>query len=85
MLSDEEINLHATITAFCGDTLAVHEVFNMLGPKANKFCRMCLYSREDLLAGRTRLGNERTEEVFNEHLEYLRRQNFLLNPGQQLV
>lgn len=76
MLHDEEFNLHATITAFCGDTLAVHEVLNMLGPKANKFCRMCLYSREDLHAGSTRLGNERTEEAFNEHLEYLRRHNF---------
>ncbi|XP_036138783.1 uncharacterized protein LOC118644388 isoform X2 [Monomorium pharaonis] len=76
MLDNEEFNLHATITAFCGDTLAVHEVFNMLGPKSNKFCRMCLYSREDLLAGSTKLGNERTEEVFNEHLQYLHRHNF---------
>lgn len=76
MLNNEEFNVHATITAFCGDTLAVNEVFNMLGPKANKFCRMCLYSREDLHARNTKLGNERTEEVFNKHLEYLRRHNF---------
>lgn len=75
-LHGEEFTLHATLTAVCGDTLAVHEVFNMLGPKANKFCRSCLYSREDLHAGNTKLGNERTEKVFNEHLEYLRRHDF---------
>ena len=73
MLHGEEFNLLATIIAFCGDTLAVHEVFNMIGPKANKFCRMCLYSREDLHAGRTSLSNEKTEEVFNKQMEYLRR------------
>ncbi|XP_070526162.1 uncharacterized protein [Cardiocondyla obscurior] len=76
MLGNEEFTLHATITAFCGDTLAVHEVFNMLGPKANKFCRLCLYSREDLYAGITTFGNERTEETMNEHLEYLHMHNF---------
>lgn len=37
--------LKATLAAFVGDTLAVHDVFNLLGPGANLFCRICTISR----------------------------------------
>lgn len=44
----EEYVLHGSLIAFCGDGLAVHEIYNMLSPSANEFCRMCMYSRADL-------------------------------------
>ena len=50
-INNEDFMLRASLTGFCGDTLAVHEVFGFLGPSANKFCRTCLISREQLLAG----------------------------------
>ena len=45
---NENYVLRASIESFCGDGLAVHQIFNLLGPSANKFCRLCLYSRADL-------------------------------------
>lgn len=41
----EKFELRAVLTIFCGDTLAVHEIFNLLGPGANFFCRICTISR----------------------------------------
>nr|XP_012218876.1 PREDICTED: uncharacterized protein LOC105670111 [Linepithema humile] len=35
--------LRGFLAAFVGDGLSVHDVYNLLGPSANKFCRMCLY------------------------------------------
>lgn len=39
--------LKAVVTIFCGDTLAVHDIFGLLGPSANYFCRMCQVSRQE--------------------------------------
>jgi hypothetical protein len=33
--------LRGFLAAFVGDGLSVHDVYNLLGPSANKFCRMC--------------------------------------------
>lgn len=41
----EKYVIRAVLTVFCGDTLAAHEVFNLLGPGANMFCRICTISR----------------------------------------
>lgn len=68
--------LRASIFAFCGDGLAVHEVFNLLGPSANKFCRMCLYSREDLHAASLEKAPERTRELFAQQIDELKRTNY---------
>jgi len=38
MLHDEEFNLHATITVFCGNTLTIYERFNMLGLMLGLIC-----------------------------------------------
>lgn len=70
---DYEFILRASIAAFCGDGLSVHDVFNLLGPSANKFCRLCLYARNDLHAGSLEAGQPRSEEVYNEHLALLER------------
>ncbi|XP_055537683.1 uncharacterized protein LOC129725654 isoform X1 [Wyeomyia smithii] len=42
----QKFTLQAIVTIFCGDTLAVHDVFELLGPSANFFCRLCQVSRE---------------------------------------
>ncbi|XP_074108723.1 uncharacterized protein LOC141533631 isoform X2 [Cotesia typhae] len=68
--------LRASIAAFCGDGLAVHDVFNLLGPSANQFCRMCMYSRADLRVGTLELGQERSEELFQVHLDSLKASNY---------
>lgn len=70
-LDDEDFVLRASIAAFCGDTLAVHDVFGLLGPSANKFCRMCLISRRQLHEGNMQTAQPRTKEVFDTHLAAL--------------
>ena len=73
---DENFIRRATLESFCGDGLAIHDVFNLSSPSANKFCRLCLYSRNDLYSGSLEKGDERTEHIFNEHLDLLQRTNF---------
>ncbi|XP_044579588.1 uncharacterized protein LOC123261800 [Cotesia glomerata] len=68
--------LRATLAAFIGDGLAVHDVFNLLGPSCNQFCRLCMYSRENLHAGILQHGQERTLNLYQEHLDLLTRNNF---------
>jgi len=68
----EELKFKATVAGYSGDGLAVHEFFELLGPSANKFCRLCLISREDLHAGRFGIGPVRSREVFENHLALLR-------------
>lgn len=43
----EKFMLRAVMTIFCGDTLAAHDVFGLLGPRANYFCRICQISRKE--------------------------------------
>lgn len=73
---NEVFILRASIESFCGDGLAVHEVFNLLGPAANFFCRMCMFSRNDLHSGRLEKRESRTEQLFNQQLDFLRNSNF---------
>ncbi|XP_033225045.1 uncharacterized protein LOC117177988 [Belonocnema kinseyi] len=72
ILGEEEFLLRATVVAFCGDGSAVHEVYGLLGPAADKFCRMCLISREELLQGDVMPKEERTEEIFAQHMNLTR-------------
>ncbi|KAJ8683306.1 hypothetical protein QAD02_019098 [Eretmocerus hayati] len=73
---EEEYILRASIENFCGDGLAVHEVFGLLNPSCNLFCRLCLYDREALHEGSLRKFPGRTEAVFREHLQLLEDTNF---------
>lgn len=43
--------LRATLVNALGDTLAIHELYGLLGPSANFFCRACMISRADLRNG----------------------------------
>ena len=66
----------ATIEAFCGVGLAVHQVFNLLGPSTNMFCRLCLYNRADLHTTSLEKKSERTEEVFHQQVALSCKQQF---------
>ncbi|KAJ8685358.1 hypothetical protein QAD02_021151 [Eretmocerus hayati] len=83
--SDEGIPLHfedgiytlrASIETFCGDGLAVHEIFGLLGSFANLFCRLCSYDRDALYRGSQEEFEMRTEAVYEQQLQYLRDNNY---------
>lgn len=77
-IGEENFILRASIAAFCGDGLAVHDIFGLLGPSANKFCRMCLISRVDLHAGNLKAREERTRVLHREHIRKLERARTVL-------
>lgn len=41
----EQYCLRAALCLVSADTLAAHDLFGFLGPKADYFCRQCLISR----------------------------------------
>ncbi|XP_062538541.1 uncharacterized protein LOC134206825 [Armigeres subalbatus] len=43
--------LRATLVNVLGDTLAIHDLYGLLGPSANYFCRACMITRADLQNG----------------------------------
>ncbi|KAJ8678732.1 hypothetical protein QAD02_014519 [Eretmocerus hayati] len=73
---DEAYILRASIETFCGDGLAVHEIFGLLGPSCNLFCRLCLYDREALHRGSVEEYERRTKEVHERQLQDLKDSHF---------
>lgn len=71
IINGEEFVPRVTLVAFCGHGLAVHDVYNFLSPAANKFCRMCMISRNDLLKGDIKPKEPRTEELYEQHLNVI--------------
>lgn len=65
----EVFTLRATVTMFCGDTLAAHDVFGLLGPTATYFCRICTIPRGLYHADPLQKHPWRTEQWYNENLE----------------
>lgn len=43
--------LRAVLVNVVGDTAALHEVFEIMGPQSTLFCRICYIARSDLHAG----------------------------------
>lgn len=43
--------LRAVLVDVLGDTLAIHDIYGLLGPSSNMFCRACHITRKDLLSG----------------------------------
>lgn len=73
---DDHFLLRASIAAFCGDGLAVHDIFELLSPAATHFCRMCMYTKRDLRNRSLEPVRKRDEALFAEHLELLERTAF---------
>ncbi|XP_045023276.1 uncharacterized protein LOC123467391 [Daphnia magna] len=40
--------IRGTIAGVCADTKGAHEIGGFLGPSANRFCRLCLITREEI-------------------------------------
>lgn len=78
LLGEEKYILRASLAAFCRDGLAVHEVFNFLSPSSNLFCRMCLYTRQDLHNGSIEIKQSRDVTVYNEYLNRLQNANIVI-------
>jgi len=52
----EQSVINGTLASVCGDGVAIHELFGLLGPQCKYFRRQCPITREDLLAGRVECG-----------------------------
>lgn len=72
-INGQEFGLCVSIASFCRDSLAIHEVFVLLGPVANKLCRICLIYREQLHDKDLKVREERTKELFEIHYDRLKK------------
>lgn len=61
--------LRASIAAVTADTLAAHELFGLLGPKANYFCRLCMIPRKKFNEETFKVYQKRTKQLHDEHLQ----------------
>ena len=68
-INNKDVNLHGTLVGFCGDTLAAHSVLGFLGPSANKFCRICTISRNQLQVKSYIEGLNRSKTEHEKHVE----------------
>lgn len=71
-IGNEDFILRGSIAGFCGDGLAVQQVFGLLEPAANRFCRMCLITRAELHERDLTPKEERTKEIFEHHIEQIK-------------
>lgn len=60
--------LRASIATNSGDGLAIHQLFGLLSPAARHFCRQCMISRQQLKTGDQIVFQQRTKELYEEHL-----------------
>ena len=79
-LAGEEFILRASISALCGDGLAIQKLYEMLSPSCNYFCRMCMISREELHNGSDGPFEKRSKELHATQLQMLAD-----NPGNAAV
>jgi hypothetical protein len=49
LIDGGRLNVHGTLASVCADTKGAHEMFGFMRPSADKFCRLCLISRKDIL------------------------------------
>lgn len=70
--NEETICVRGAVIVVAGDTLAMHELFGLLGPSANFFCRECTITRhkflEDLFTNKYHL---RDRQWYEENLQRL--------------
>lgn len=44
-----DMTLQGSLKSVCGDTLGAHDMFGLMTPSANIFCRLCLTKRNEIL------------------------------------
>ncbi|KAK3929434.1 Zinc finger protein 423 [Frankliniella fusca] len=60
--------LRACLVCLCADALAAHTLLGLLSPSADKFCRLCLVSKNDLRNDSTYVGVLRTAQLHKRHV-----------------
>lgn len=68
----EKFHLRVILTMFCGDTLAAHDVFGLLGPGATYFCRLCTIDRPSFRNTPTAKFPNRTIEWYDTNISAVR-------------
>lgn len=69
-INKEDFVLRASIATVSADTLAAHELFGLLSPSANLFCRDCMISRHELHeVGSDFLATPRTKDLYQKHVD----------------
>nr|XP_029713732.1 uncharacterized protein LOC115257890 [Aedes albopictus] len=69
---NESYTIRAVVTMFCGDTLAVHEIFGLLGPMANFFCRVCTIQRPAFHQNPFENFPLRTKEWYDQNMDLVK-------------
>ncbi|KAJ8039915.1 hypothetical protein HOLleu_14068 [Holothuria leucospilota] len=47
-LDDRIVKIHGSLVSFSGDSLAAHDLLGFMSPSANRLCRLCKATREDI-------------------------------------
>ncbi|KAK3911681.1 Poly(3-hydroxyalkanoate) polymerase [Frankliniella fusca] len=63
------VEIRGALVAVKGDNKALHELLGYLACGARFFCRLCMITRQQLHSGEVILGERRTVEMFNNHLQ----------------
>lgn len=73
VIGEFHYNLQAVLVNVVGDTAALHEIFNIMGPQSKLFCRICYISRDDFRGGHFgAVFPHRTPESIQSDLESIR-------------
>lgn len=67
------MTIRGILVCLIGDTLAIHEIFELLSPSCNYFCRQCLCTRQKLRDGTFYNCILRTKMHHNEQLHQIER------------
>lgn len=67
---EDNFVLRATLISFVGDSLAVNDIYGFLSPAANRFCRMCLISRDEIKT-KIKAFDIRTIENYKQQIQQL--------------
>ncbi|XP_034255507.1 uncharacterized protein LOC117653747 [Thrips palmi] len=71
-IGDELLQVRATLTTLCADTLAAHDILGFLSPAARHFCRVCTVSRQQLHENCNAMGEPRTPQSHAAHIEQVK-------------
>ncbi|KAJ1531357.1 hypothetical protein ONE63_000041 [Megalurothrips usitatus] len=73
-IGEEVFVLRAVLSGVTADTLAAHDLLGLLSPSANRFCRRCLVSRQEIRADANAVGQLRTKEEHQRQVEMVLQQ-----------
>ncbi|KAK3918566.1 Zinc finger and BTB domain-containing protein 11 [Frankliniella fusca] len=72
-VNDSPYSLRAVVIALAADTEGAHKLMGLLSPSAACFCRWCTVQRKDMHQNIFALGEERTSQLHEQHIEEVAR------------